>query len=647
MISFNIIKNISIKNKIIVIVLSITFLIHSIGFTFITIWDINRLKSQIQTGLVLNTKMVANNCVVPLTFGDDQQATEALSHLKNIEFIETGYLFDKKGKLFASYPDTLNENSILASQEKEEILLKDGYFYVKELVFYQNETYGTLYIKANSKPLTSAKRKIITTLILLSIVLDILTIILAIKFQKYISAPILKLKNHFDKISENHDFSAYIAKQSNDEVGSLYDGFNQLLRQINNRQAERNKAMKLLIESEKHNKILLDFSPIGLALCNMDGSHVEINTAYADIIGREVEETLKLTNWDITPEKYYDQEKIQLKKISKTGRYGPYEKEYIHKNGNLIPVNLFGIVLNKDGKQYIWSSVEDITERKKSEKEIYRLLENSEKSGRVLLSVLEDEKYARQEIKKLNENLESRVNERTQQLEYANKELEAFSYSVSHDLRAPLRHINGYIDMLLRHFPDSLPEKGLGYIDTIADSSRQMGMLIDDLLLFSRTGRQEIRKSLNEMSDIFDKALIISKSDTKDRSISWLIKKLPEVYCDTKLLIQVWINLLSNAIKFTSKNEKAVIEVGYEENEKDFVFCITDNGVGFDMKYSGKLFGVFQRLHSKSEYEGTGIGLANVQRIIIRHGGRIWADAKPDKGAAFYFTLPKKTEDKL
>ncbi len=647
MVNFKLIKNISIRNKIVVIVLFITFLTHSIGFTFITIWDINRIKSDIQSGLVLNTKIVANNCVVPLTFGDDQQATEALSHFKLIEFIETGYLFDKQGKLFASYPDTLNNDFILVSKEQQENIFKDGYFYVKEFVFYQNEIYGILFVKANSKPLKIAKRNIILTLVLLSIVLDILSIILAIKMQRYISSPILILKNHFDKISEKQDFSDFITKQNNDEVGSLYDGFNNLLKQINLKQSDRDRAMKLLIESEKHNKVLLDFSPIGLALCKMDGSVVEINTAYADIMGREVNDTLKLSYWDITPDKYSDQEEIQLEKLRITGRYGPYEKEYIHKNGDLIPVSLTGIILNKDGEQYIWSSVEDITERKRAEEKIYRLLKKSEKSGQVLLSVLEDEKSAREEIKNLNIGLEKRVAERTQQLETVNSELEAFSYSVSHDLRAPLRHINGYIDMLRKLFPDSLPEKGMGFIDTIEDSAKQMSVLIDDLLLLSRTGRQAMKKSNNKMNELFNKAFKIINLDTEGRDIKWIINELPYVNCDSSLVKQVWVNLLSNAVKFTAKKDSTIIEVGYKENEDVFEFYIKDNGVGFNMKYSGKLFGVFQRLHSKAEYEGTGIGLANVKRIILRHGGRVWAKAEQEKGAVFYFTLPKEKEELL
>ncbi len=235
--------------------------------------------------------------------------------------------------------------------------------------------------------------------------------------------------------------------------------------------------------------------------------------------------------------------------------------------------------------------------------------------------------------------LEKQVAERTSQLEAANKELEAFAYSVSHDLRAPLRHIDGYVELLVSRCRDSLSEQGLRYMDTIAGSAQKMGVLIDDLLQFSRTGRSEMRRGTVDMNQALQEVLSELKESCADRPIEWVIGDLPSVHGDFTLLRQVWANLLGNAIKYTSPRQEARIEVGAKNDGDDIVFRVADNGVGFDMRYADKLFGVFQRLHSHEEFEGTGIGLATVQRIIARHDGRIWAEAKVDQGATFYFTL--------
>ena len=249
-----------------------------------------------------------------------------------------------------------------------------------------------------------------------------------------------------------------------------------------------------------------------------------------------------------------------------------------------------------------------------------------------------DRRRREEEIKRLNQELARRSSE----LEGTNKELEAFAYSVSHDLRAPLRHVAGYTELLQKRISPALDEKSQRYVQILLESAKQMGNLIDDLLAFSRIGRAETQKALVSLDQLVKEALADLQQETEGRKISWKIGALPNLYGDRSMLRVVLVNLLSNAVKFTRTRALGEIEIGAANGNRDeVVVFVRDNGVGFDMKYVNKLFGVFQRLHHSSAFEGTGIGLATVQRVIHRHGGRVWAEGSVDQGATFYFSAHK------
>jgi signal transduction histidine kinase len=249
---------------------------------------------------------------------------------------------------------------------------------------------------------------------------------------------------------------------------------------------------------------------------------------------------------------------------------------------------------------------------------------------------------AHERIVELNQLLESRVLQRTAALDAANKELEAFSFSVSHDLQAPLHQISGFVHVLQESAPAQLDAGNRGVLEHILEATARMFRLIDALLAFARTSRSEMHFAEVDLNVIVQKVIVDLRCNYEGRSVEWCCGELPKVQGDATLLYQVLVNLLSNAVKYTRTRDRAVIEIGAgEPRNNEIVVFVRDNGVGFDLRYAGKLFGAFQRMHREDEFEGIGIGLANAQRIVVRHGGSMWADAAPGSGAAFYFSLPR------
>jgi PAS domain S-box-containing protein len=621
-----------VKTKLKLVIISTCILTLILVYAGFFTYEHFSFKKILIDDLSTKAEIVAENSNAALTFDDSSDADRILKSLASQPNIISAAIYDSNGKIFATYtrPDeqttfpakpASSDNSIYGNKSIE----------VYKPITLDKAQVGTIYI---SEDLSAQQQRFwsyieIAFFVLLGSLL--IAYIVAAILAKNISTPITDLANTAQKITKEKDFTVRAAKYSNDETGQLADSFNQMLNQIQQRDEslrqtnkammeeiiERKRTQAVLLENEERKTAILQSALDAIISIDEKGNILEFNPSAermfgykkSVVMGKEMAEL-------IIPNNFRDKHRHGIQHYLNSG-VGPVLGKRIEMTA-----------MRSDGTEF---PVELSITRVESEIPIF--------TG--FIRDIAKEKELQAELKNHQEHLEELVAKRTQQLENANKELETFSYSVSHDLRAPLRAIDGFAGFLIEDYKDKLDEEGKRYLNIVKKNSVQMGQLIDDLLAFSRMSRVGMNYTEIDMKEMASEIFNELACMEKDREIELQILDIPQCKGDPALIKQVWVNLISNAIKYSRLTKKAMIKIGGEDNGKESKYFIKDNGVGFDMKYADKLFGVFQRLHKPADFEGTGVGLALIKRIINRHGGSVGAEAKLDEGATFYFTIPK------
>lgn len=541
--------------------------------------------------------ILATNSTAALAFDSPAEAAEILAALDAEPQIVSACLYDDEGNIFAVYPTAGNLRELPVQPGEVGYRVSGRYLEGFQPVAQGNTQLGMLYLRS-SMSVTRERFQLYFGLAgVLATVAFVLAYMLSLRLQQRISGPILSLARTAGVVSGKKDYSVRATKESNDEIGFLTDAFNNMLSEI--------QAQNLALQAN-HVKLDNIVQGMGDAYASLDPQwrYVYVNDRALRLLGMKKEELLGKVIWELFPDIKGSVFERAYRKAMEQRTPEAFET-YYESYDMWLEVRAYP---QDDGIAIFYTN---ITKYKKAE----------------------------EEVRSFNYKLEAMVAARTKELEVANKELESFSYSVSHDLRAPLRSVHGYMNIFSEEYASHLDDEAKRLMKIIQDNAKKMGQLIDDLLAFSRLGRKELMKAHISMTDLVNMVWDDLQKSEDHRDIKFTVSPMPVGYADSVTMRHVWENLISNAVKYTRNKPAAIIEVGCKTEGESKAYYVRDNGSGFDMRYYDKLFGVFQRLHSQEEFEGTGVGLAIVHRIISRHGGKVWAEAKPDEGATFFFTI--------
>jgi signal transduction histidine kinase len=623
----------TIRGKLLLLLLTTTAAALLMAGVAMAAYDIYTFRESVANDLAAQADILGLAVAPALQFDDPESAREYLALLKARPSVVSAAIYTTKGALFATYGAHAQAHEVQSFPMLPEA---DGYHFdgnhltLSKRIVQDGEILGTVYFNSAYEPFArlSSSVGILSLVLVLSLVAAAL---MSSRLQKTLTAPILDITEIAKRVMEQRNFSLRAQRMTDDEVGVLVTAFNGMLGEIgkqtetleaSNQQlqrefTERQRVEKAKEHTERRLQTLVSVITQVVWVADRHGCFVEERESWQSYTRQTFEQYSGL-GWRSA----FDDESratLDIAWARALASPAPFELELRLWHADTGKHRFVGLravpLVEPDGSSQEWiGAIQDIDDRRGLE----------------------------QNLRSLNAELEQRVASRTSQLEDANKELESFSYSVSHDLRAPIRAIGGFCTLLGRDHGPALDAEAQRKVGIIKGEAERMGALIDDLLAFSRLGRKGIHPIELDMGALVAAVYERLARDTTGSHVRFHVGTLPKAFGDRSLFEQVWVNLLSNALKFSSKKDNPTIEVGAISAETEHVYFVRDNGAGFDPKHQGSLFGVFQRLHHGDEFSGTGVGLALVHRIVTRHGGRIWADAKLGEGATFHFTVPKE-----